>query len=102
VGNAGGNHLPYLVQFHTLLATPVFLIAMVLIAASVSLQFVRFGQAGKMILGGILSGFVLYTITSLITSLGSNGIVPPAVAAWSPACVAILFGMSILLHQEDG
>jgi len=102
VSNAGGNHLPYLVQFYGLLSLPVFLIAMVLIAASVSLRFVRFGQVGRMILGGIFSGFVLYTLTSLITSMGSNGIVPPVVAAWSPACVAILFGTSILLHQEDG
>lgn len=98
----GGNSKAYLVQFHKLLSLPAFFIAMILIAAAVSLKFARFGQAGRMILGGILSGFVLYTISSLITSLGSNGIVPPAVAAWAPVCVAILFGMSILLHQEDG
>jgi lipopolysaccharide export system permease protein len=99
---AGANPSPYFVQFYGLLALPLFLVAMVLIAATVSLRFVRFGQVGRMILGGILSGFVLYTVTKLVTSLGSNGIVPPMVAAWSPAVVAILFGTSILLHQEDG
>ncbi|MEZ5872570.1 MAG: LPS export ABC transporter permease LptG [Nitratireductor sp.] len=99
---AGGNPNPYLVQFHGLLALPVFLVAMVMIAATVTLRFVRFGQIGRLILGGILSGFVLYTVTKLVTSLGSNGIVPPFVAAWSPSVVAILFGTSILLHQEDG
>ena len=102
LAGTGGNSKAYLVQFHKLLSLPAFFIAMILIAANVSLKFARFGQAGKLILGGILSGFVLYTISSLITSLGSNGIVPPAVAAWAPVCVAILFGMSILLHQEDG
>ena len=102
VARSGANPMPYLVQFHTLLSLPALLIAMVIIAACVSLRFVRFGQVGRMILGGILSGFVLYIATSLITAMGSNGIVPPAFAAWSPACVAILFGMSILLHQEDG
>ena len=99
---SGLNHLPYLVQFHNLLALPLFLIAMVLIAASASLRFVRSGQAGKLILGGILGGFVLYASTRLVTSLGSNGIVPPLLAAWSPSLVAVLFGMSILLYQEDG
>ena len=99
---AGGNPNPYLVQFYGLLALPVFLVAMVMIAATVTLRFVRFGQLGRLILGGILSGFVLYTVTKLVTSLGSNGIVPPFVAAWSPSIVAILFGTSILLHQEDG
>jgi lipopolysaccharide export system permease protein len=102
VEKSGTNGKPYLVQYHSLTALPAFLFAMVLVAASVCLKFVRFGQVGKMILGGILFGFVLYTITSLITALGSNGVVPPIVAAWSPACVAILFGMSSLLHQEDG
>ncbi|WP_083649376.1 LPS export ABC transporter permease LptG [Salaquimonas pukyongi] len=99
---SGLNHLPYLVQFHNLLALPLFLIAMVFIAASASLRFVRSGQAGKLILGGILGGFVLYASTRLVTSLGSNGIVPPLLAAWSPSLVAVLFGMSILLYQEDG
>lgn len=99
---SGLNHLPYLVQFQSLLALPLFLVAMVIIAATVSLRFARYGQGGKLILGGISAGFVLYAVTRLVTSLGSNGIVPPFVAAWSPSFVAILFGMSILLHQEDG
>lgn len=99
---SGANPGAYRVQFQSLLALPLFLVAMVLIAATVTLRFVRFGQVGRMILGGIVSGFVLYTVTKLVTSLGSNGIVPPAVAAWSPSVVAILFGISILLHQEDG
>ncbi|MEM7067850.1 MAG: LPS export ABC transporter permease LptG [Pseudomonadota bacterium] len=102
VEKSGTNGNPYLVQYHSLTALPLFLIAMALLAATVSLRFVRFGQVGRMILGGILSGFVLYTVTSLITSLGSNGVVPPMAAAWAPAFVAGLFGISILLHQEDG
>jgi len=102
VEKSGTNGKPYLVHFHSLTALPAFFFAMVLVAASVCLRFVRFGQVGRMILGGILFGFVLYTVTSLITALGSNGVVPPIVAAWSPGFVAILFGMSALLHQEDG
>lgn len=99
---SGGNPNPYLVQFYGLLALPLFLVAMVLIAATVTLRFVRFGQLGRLILGGVLSGFLLYTVTKIVTSLGSNGIMPPVAAAWSPAIVAILFGTTILLHQEDG
>lgn len=99
---SGSNANPYLVQFYSLLALPLFLVAMVLIAASVTLRFVRFGQIGRLILGGVLSGFLLYTITKIVTSLGSNGIMPPIAAAWSPSIVAILFGTTILLHQEDG
>lgn len=102
VEKSGTNGKPYRVQFHSLLALPLFLLAMVIVAATVCLRFVRFGQVGRMILGGIFFGFVLYTLTSLITALGSNGVVPPALAAWAPGFVATLFGMSVLLHQEDG
>jgi len=102
IEKSGTNGKPYLVQYHSLIALPMFLIAMILVAATVCLRFVRFGQVVRMILGGILFGFVLYTATTLITSLGSNGVVPPVVAAWAPVIVAILFGMSMLLHQEDG
>ncbi|MFK7903147.1 MAG: LPS export ABC transporter permease LptG [Nitratireductor sp.] len=102
VASSGLNHLPYIVQFHSLLALPLFLVAMVIIAATVSLKFVRFGQTGRMILGGISSGFMLYALTRLVTSLGSNGVVPPLVAAWAPSMVAILFGIGMLLYQEDG
>ncbi len=102
VRRSGINPGPYLVQYHSLTAMPLLLVAMVLIAACVSLRFVRFGQSGRLILGGISSGFVLYIVTKLVTSLGSNGIVPPVAAAWAPSVVATLFGISILLHQEDG
>ncbi len=99
---SGLNHLPYLVQFQSLLALPLMLVAMVLIASTVSLKFVRSGQAGRLVWGGIMGGFVLYAASRIVTSLGNNGIVPPVVAVWSPSLVAILFGMSILLYQEDG
>lgn len=102
VEKSGTNGNPYVVQYHSLTALPLFLVAMILVAATVCLRFVRFGQTGQMILGGILFGFVLYTVTNLVSALGSNGVVPPVVAAWSPGLVAILFGMSVLLHQEDG
>ncbi len=89
-------------QFQVLLARPLLFVAMVLIAATVSLKFVRFGQNGKVILTGILAGFVLYVISELVVGFGKNGIVPPWVAAWSPATVATLIGLTIILHQEDG
>ncbi len=62
----------------------------------------RFVQNSKVILTGILAGFVLYVIQELVVGFGKNGIVPPWVAAWSPATVATLIGLTIILHQEDG
>lgn len=89
-------------QFHSMLALPLLLVAMTLIAASVSLKFSRFNQSRSVILGGILSGFVLYVVTVLVKAFGSSGIVPPFVAAWLPVVVAMALGSTILLHEEDG
>ncbi|HTO31486.1 MAG TPA: LPS export ABC transporter permease LptG [Pararhizobium sp.] len=89
-------------QFHSLLSLPLLLVAMTLIAASVSLKFSRFNQSRPVILGGILSGFVLYVVTVLVKAFGSSGIMPPFVAAWLPVVVAMALGSTILLHEEDG
>jgi lipopolysaccharide export system permease protein len=89
-------------QFHSLLSQPLLLVAMTLIAATVSLKFSRFNQSRSVILGGILSGFVLYVITVLVKAFGSSGVVPPFVATWIPVTVALALGATILLHQEDG
>lgn len=89
-------------QFQSLLALPALLMAMTLIAATVSLKFVRFGQSGTMILGGVMAGFVLYVVTVLVKAFGNAGFVPPFVAAWVPVVIATFFGVSFLLHKEDG
>lgn len=89
-------------HFHTLLALPLLLIAMTLIAATVSMRFTRLGQSGPMILGGILAGFLLYVVSVLVKAFGSAGIVPPILAAWFPVVVATFFGVTFLLHKEDG
>ena len=51
-------------------ATP--LVAMVLIAASFSLRFFRFGGIAKMVSGGVAAGFVLYVATKLVGDLGGQ------------------------------
>jgi lipopolysaccharide export system permease protein len=89
-------------QYHFLLSMPLLLVAMTLIAATVSLKFSRFAQSRSVILGGIVSGFVLYVVTVLVRAFGSSGVVPPFVAVWVPVVVALALGATILLHQEDG
>ena len=89
-------------QFQTLLARPLLLAAMVLIAATVSLGLARFGNQARRILGGIGAGFLLYVLTQLSKDIGGAGLVPPAVAAWAPAVVAAMLGVTVLLYREDG
>lgn len=89
-------------QYHSLVALPPLLVAMTLIAATVSMRFVRLGQSGVMIVGGIAAGFLLYVVSTLVKAFGSTGIVPPVFAAWLPVVIAMFFGITYLLHKEDG
>lgn len=89
-------------QFHTLMALPFLLVAMTLIAATVSMRFQRMGQSATMILGGVAAGFLLYVVSVLVKAFGNAGFVPPVVVAWIPVVVAMFFGVTFLLYKEDG
>lgn len=99
---AGLDSTSYSLQFQTLLARPLLLVAMVLIGAAFSLRFFRFGGIGKMVGGGIGAGFVLYLLTKLVADLGASGLLSTSVAAWSPAVVGSMLGALALLQREDG
>lgn len=99
---AGLEASRYRMQYHTLMARPLLLIAMILIAASVSLSVFRFGGVPRMILSGIAAGFVLYVLTKMAGDLGDAGIVAPPVAAWTPALLGTMLGAVVLLFREDG
>jgi lipopolysaccharide export system permease protein len=99
---AGLRSERYELQYQVLLARPLLLVTMVVIAAVVSLRLFRFGGVGKMIVGGVAAGFLLYVVARLAEELGEGGIVHPAVAAWFPAVFGALMGCLVLLYQEDG
>jgi lipopolysaccharide export system permease protein len=92
----------FAMHFHSLIALPMLMVAMTLIAATVSLRFARMGQSASVILGGILAGFLLYVALVVFTAFGNVGFIPPVLAAWVPVVVAMFFGVTFLLHREDG
>jgi lipopolysaccharide export system permease protein len=100
--NAGLDATGYRLQFQTLLARPLLLVAMVLVAASFSLRFFRFGGVAMTLSGGVAAGFVLYIVTKVLSDLGGAGMISPLVAAWSPALVGSMLGTLTLLYSEDG
>jgi lipopolysaccharide export system permease protein len=102
IERAGLDATGYRLHYQALLARPLMLAAMVLVAASFSLRFFRMGGVGYMVSGGVTAGFVLYVATKLVGDLGGAGFVSAPVAGWSPAVVGCLFGVLVLLHQEDG
>ena len=99
---AGLDANRYRLRHQTLLARPLMLLAMLLIAASFSLRFFRFGGVARTVAGGVIAGFVLYVATKLVGDLGGAGLLSAPVAAWTPAFLGTLLGALVLLNQEDG
>ena len=92
----------YRLQYHKLVAQPFLLIAMVMLAAAVSLRFFRFGGVQKMVLSGVGAGFLLYVLSKVTEDLSKAELMHPIAAAWLPVCVGGLTGFLALLYQEDG
>ena len=92
----------YRLQYHKLLAQPFLLAAMVMLAASVSLRFFRFGGVQKMVLSGVGAGFLLYVLSKVTEDLSKAELMHPIAAAWLPVIVGGLTGFVALLYQEDG
>ncbi|HEX5319774.1 MAG TPA: LPS export ABC transporter permease LptG [Stellaceae bacterium] len=89
-------------HFNVLLARPFLFCAMVLVAATFSLRMQRRGGATMMIVSGVFAGFILYFVSDIVFALGLSDKVPVLLAAWTPTGVSLIFGVSMLLHLEDG
>ena len=99
---AGFGALKHRLHWHSVLSLPLLLFAMVLIAATFSLRLSRRGGVGLLVAGGVTAGFVLFFMTDLVLALGMSGKIPAVLAAWAPAGVSTLLGLSLLFHLEDG
>lgn len=99
---AGFSAMRHRLHFYTLLASPILLCAMLLIAAAFSLRLTRRGGIGFMLAGGVAAGFLLYFVVELMQPFGLNGTLPVPLAAWAPTAVFVMLGVSLLFHLEDG
>ena len=99
---AGLDTTRYRLRYQSLLARPALLVAMVLIAASVSLRFLRSGGFAGMVLSGVTAGFVLYVATRIVEDLGNAGLVSTVFAAWAAPTIGAMLGSLTLLYREDG
>ncbi len=99
---SGFSAVRHRLYLHALLASPLLMCAMILIAATFTLRHSRRGGATYVIAGGVLTGFVLYFFSDIVFALGQTDSIPVVLAAWTPSGVATLLGLAMLLHLEDG
>jgi lipopolysaccharide export system permease protein len=98
-GFTGHRHLLY---WHTLLAMPLLLAAMVLFAAVFTLRIGTRTSATRTIGAGVICSFLLYFASDIIYAMGLSGSVPAVLSAWSPAAIAALLALAMVFHLEDG
>jgi lipopolysaccharide export system permease protein len=92
----------YRMQHAILMARPALLIAMVVLAATVSLRSFRSGGIQTMVLVGLIGGIGLFLLAEVSRQIGASGLISPMLAVWVPIGVSLLVSLTVLLHQEDG
>ncbi len=99
---AGFSAVRHRLHWHALLATPLLMCAMVLIAATFTLRQARRGGTTLIVIGGVLTGFAVYLFSDIVFALGLSNSIPVTLSAWTPSGVATLLGIAMMLHLEDG
>lgn len=90
------------VHYQNLLAQPLMFAAMILLAATVSMRPPRSRGTFVMILIGVFAGFIIFFMSSFLQALGASQQIPITLAAWSPALICFLLGMTVMMNVEDG
>ena len=101
-GNSGIDVTRHEVRLQSLLALPILLMAMVMVAACFSLPTGRMFSSGQTLGLSVLCGFGLFLFNDFIVLMGELNLMPPVMASWIPALVALLLSISYLLTTEDG
>ncbi len=100
--NAGFSGVRHMLHWHTHLALPLMLAAVVVLAATFSLRPIRRGGAAVLLVAGVGTGFLLYFLSDVVYALGVSSKIPVVMAAWSPALITSFLAIAVLLHLEDG
>ena len=99
---AGLSASRYKMQYALLLSRPALLMAMVILAATVSLRSFRSGGTQTMVIAGMVGGIGFFLLTEVSRQIGIAGLVSATTAVWVPIGLALLVSLTVLLHQEDG
>lgn len=99
---SGFSTAMYELKLHQLLSTPLMFAAMTALGAVFSLRLMRLGGMTGLVISGISLGFVIFFVNQLFSSMGKAGVIPIFLAGWSPAVLAMLAAMTLIVYTEDG
>ena len=91
----------YQVYFHQLLSTPLKLLGLVMLAASITLtQFSRQHRL-RLVIWALAASFGFYFASDLIFVLGNSSRLPYYIAGWTPALIILSIGAVLLARVEE-
>jgi len=99
---AGFSAIRLKMQLNKLLALPIMLIAMTIIAAGVSMHLSREGGTFRLLITGSALGFAVYFADNVVSAFGEAAILPIILAAWAMPLFVLLCGLAYLAKIEDG
>ncbi len=92
----------YDLHWQRLLATPLTLIAVTVVATAASLRLARRGGAFQLAAVGASVGFMLFFAESFLAAFGDTGTMPIVLAAWAAPAFTLLGGLYVIASVEDG
>ena len=99
---SGFSSTAYRLKLHQLLSTPLMFAGMSLLGAVFCLRLMRLGGMTQLVVSGVVLGFIVFFVNQLFSSMGKAEIIPVFLAGWTPAVLALLTGMTLLVYTEDG
>lgn len=99
---AGFSTVSLRMQLNKLLALPIMLIAMTVIAAGVSMHLTREGGTLRLLIIGSALGFAVYFADNVVSAFGEASALPIILAAWAIPLFVLFLGLSYLARIEDG
>lgn len=91
----------YSMAYQRLLALPILGMTMLLLAVPFGLRFTRNQGLATVILAGLGLGFGFYLFGNIAAAYGLAGRLDVVLAAWLPACMAILLAAALLIHLRE-
>jgi lipopolysaccharide export system permease protein len=98
----GLSTVRFRLYWHGQIAKIGLMISMILLATTFSIHHTRYNNVSRLVLLGLLSGFLIHFSSDIVYALGMAQKIPIFLAAWLPALVTAMVSISILLHLEDG
>jgi lipopolysaccharide export system permease protein len=90
----------YRLWLHERLAGPVTTLVLIMLTVALAQPFESRTGRGMLLAAWLAVGFVAWTFDGLVLTFGEIGLLPPTLAAWTPAALFAVVAVWLMLHDE--